>query len=117
MKIGNNIYKNRKKKNLSQKQLAEKIGVSEHMVADWESDIKVPDLENLKKLAILLEFSIDSILEIDEDKFSWLIIVGFIIGNALIIIFDNPTLGYVCGMIGLSVGYFLNIFYRNKTKK
>ena len=57
-------------------------------VSKWETGETIPDIDSLKKLAVLLEFSIDNALGIEiendnDDKIEWLIIGGFIIGNTL----------------------------------
>lgn len=45
----------RKNKNLSQEELAEKIGVSRQSIYAWESGKSVPDIENMSKLCQILE--------------------------------------------------------------
>ena len=75
----------------------------------------IDDFDSLKKLAVLLDFSIDNALGVEiendnDDKIEWLIIGGFIIGNTLGIAFDNYMLGYVFAMIGLGLGFVLKAF-------
>lgn len=105
------IYSKRKELGLSQEQLAEELNVARQTISKWETGETLPDLESLRKLAIILNFSIDQALgiEIDEedDKTEWLIIAGFLIGNALGFVFDNFILGYIFAMIGLGIGYIL----------
>ena len=45
----------RKNKNLSQEELAEKIGVSSQSIYAWEDGKSVPDIENMSKLCQILE--------------------------------------------------------------
>ena len=45
----------RKKKNLSQAELADLVGVKSYSVADWEQGRSEPSIENLNKLAVALE--------------------------------------------------------------
>lgn len=52
----------REKKGLSQKQLAQLLGVSQPTVSDWESGRKNPTLENLSKIADALGCSVDGLL-------------------------------------------------------
>ena len=59
IKIGKFIADCRKEKNLTQEELAEKIGVSRQVVTKWESDIGLPDIENLKAIATLFNISIE----------------------------------------------------------
>ena len=47
MSIGNNIYKLRTAKNLSQGDLADLLDVSRQSVSKWETDAAIPDLINL----------------------------------------------------------------------
>lgn len=49
----------RKEKKLTQKELAEQIGISQKSYSHWESGKNEPSLENLIKLADLLEVSLD----------------------------------------------------------
>ena len=49
----------RKEKKLTQKELAEQIGISQKSYSHWETGKNEPSLENLIKLADLLEVSID----------------------------------------------------------
>ena len=53
----------RHKKELSQKQIAEKMGVSPSCVTQWESGVRRPNVVMLKKLAKLLECTADDLLE------------------------------------------------------
>jgi len=49
----------RKEKKLTQKELAEQIGISQKSYSHWETGKNEASLENLIKLADLLEVSID----------------------------------------------------------
>lgn len=49
----------RKEKKLTQKELAEQIGISQKSYSHWETGKNEPSLENLIKLVDLLEVSID----------------------------------------------------------
>lgn len=61
-KIGRVIADARKKQGLTQKSLAEKLGVSDKAVSKWERGVCIPDVSCLRKLAILLDTDIESIL-------------------------------------------------------
>lgn len=61
MSIGNNIYKLRTSKNLSQGDLADLLDVSRQSVSKWETDAAVPDLDKLMKLCDVFEVSLDEI--------------------------------------------------------
>ena len=64
MTLGEKIKEARKQCGLSQEQLAEKMAVSRSAVAKWEANNGLPDVENLKTLATLLNVSIDYLLDI-----------------------------------------------------
>ena len=110
------ILEKRKQKNMTQEQLAEQLGVARQTVSKWELGETLPDVENLKKMAILFEFSIDEALglEVEKDDDSdiddWLMAGGFCIGIALGVYFDNMLLGFVCGMIGLGLSLIIKAF-------
>lgn len=67
MTFGEKLKDARKKSGLSQEELAERIGVSRAAIAKWETDKGLPDIENLKAIAGLLDVSIDYLLD-DENK-------------------------------------------------
>lgn len=67
MTLGEKISKARKTCSLSQEQLADKLCVSRSAVAKWETDKGIPDVENLKALAKLLNVSIDYLLDDGEN--------------------------------------------------
>lgn len=56
------IRQTREQQGLSQKRLAELLGVSQPTVSDWESGRKNPTLDNLTKIAELLGCSVDSLV-------------------------------------------------------
>ena len=66
MKLGEKIKEARKQCGLSQEQLAEKMTVSRSAVAKWEANNGLPDVENLKALAQLLNVSVDYLLDDGE---------------------------------------------------
>ena len=51
----------RRKKFLTQKQLAELLGVTDTLVSSWERGVYQPRLSNLKKLCEILDVSLDDI--------------------------------------------------------
>lgn len=61
-KIGKFIAKRRKEKQLTQKQLSEKLGVSTNAVSKWERGICLMDMSLLKPLSEILDVSINEIL-------------------------------------------------------
>lgn len=61
-KIGKFIAENRKAKGLKQKELAEKLGVSDKTVSRWENGNYMPDLSILKPLSEVLGISLNELL-------------------------------------------------------
>lgn len=61
-KIGKFISKCRKEKNMTQEQLAEKLGVSINAVSKWERGLCLMDMSLLKPLSSFLDVSINEIL-------------------------------------------------------
>lgn len=55
--IGKRIRKYRKERGLSQRQLADKIGVSNGRVSNWEQGLNRPDADILAKLCDVLNVS------------------------------------------------------------
>ena len=49
--IGNFIAKKRKEQNLTQEQLAEKLGVSRQAISKWEGGLSTPELDKLRALS------------------------------------------------------------------
>ena len=66
--IGKNLQKLRKRINLTQEALAEKVGVARQTVAKWETEVSTPDLEMSGKLAAVLEVSLDDLVNAPEDE-------------------------------------------------
>lgn len=62
MSVGLNIRTYRKEKKLTQKQLADKIGVSEITIRRYEKNINTPTVIILNKIAEALEVSRDELL-------------------------------------------------------
>ena len=61
-KIGKFIAKCRKDKNLTQEQLAEKLGVSYKSVSRWENGKNMPDYSILKELCNILDIDVNEFL-------------------------------------------------------
>lgn len=61
-KIGKFIAKKRKEKKLTQNELAEKLGVTDRSISNWENGKNMPDLSLFKPLCDILEISINELL-------------------------------------------------------
>lgn len=67
MKIGLKITELRKKKGMTQEQLAAALGVSAPAVSKWETDSSYPDITLLCPLARVLGTDVDSLLAFEEE--------------------------------------------------
>ena len=61
-KVGDFIRKKRKDKNLTQKELAKELGVSDNAISKWERGICCPDISLLKELSSILGVSVNELL-------------------------------------------------------
>ncbi len=59
MNLTTRILRSRKEKKLSQQALADLIGVSRSALAQWETEMSSPSLENLRKMAEILNISFE----------------------------------------------------------
>lgn len=62
MGFGENLQFLRKKKNITQEQLAEQLEVSRQSVSKWESDISYPEMEKLLQICDLFSCDLDTLL-------------------------------------------------------
>jgi len=67
IEIANRLVELRKKNNLSQEALAEKLGISRQAVSKWERAEASPDTDNLILLARLYGVSLDELLRTEEE--------------------------------------------------
>ena len=63
MNLGNNILTLRKKMQLSQEKLGEKVGVTRQTISNWELGQTIPDTYQLISLSKALNVSIDSLVD------------------------------------------------------
>ena len=63
-----NLLQLRKLHNLTQEDVAEKVGVSRQAVAKWESGETMPDLEKSRLLAETFGVSLDDLANFEPDK-------------------------------------------------
>lgn len=66
--IGKNIIDLRKKMGLTQAELAEKINYSDKAVSKWECGDAVPDIAVLKRLAEILNVTVDYLLHEEHEQ-------------------------------------------------
>lgn len=73
MKLPDNLKRIRKENNLSQEQLAEKLGVSRQAVSKWESGQSYPEMDKVLTICKLFNYNIDELMnenvkEVKENK-------------------------------------------------
>ena len=66
MSIGQNIKKYRKAKGLTQRELADLIGVSVQAISKWETDTGSPDISQVVPLASALDISTDALFDYEH---------------------------------------------------
>jgi putative transcriptional regulator len=66
MNFSKRLKELRKKANLTQVEVAEKLGISQPAYASWERGVKKPTQENLVKIAKLFNASIDTLVSNDK---------------------------------------------------
>lgn len=65
MKFCDKLARQRKNNNLSQEQLADRLGVSRQAVSKWESGQSYPDMEKIIQLCKILNCSLDELIDDD----------------------------------------------------
>ena len=63
MTLGQRLYQLRKDKNLSQEELADRLGVSRQSVSKWEGAQSVPDIEKILQISKLFGVTTDYLLK------------------------------------------------------
>ena len=67
MEIGTNLKNARCNANLTQEDIAEKIGVSRQTVSNWENNKSYPDIISVIRLSDIYGISLDTLLKEDEN--------------------------------------------------
>lgn len=100
-KVGKTIAYLRKRAGYTQKELADRIGISDKAVSKWERGLGLPEIAYLRKLSILLDTDTDSLLagNIAHHNTDWegiLILEKSVHGiSADTIIYDKPLLNFL----------------------
>ena len=68
MSMGSKLAQARRKHNLTQEQLAERLGVTRQAVSRWESDTAYPETDKIVRMSQLLDVSCDWLLRDVEDR-------------------------------------------------
>lgn len=107
IKIGKYIAENRKKKNMTQEQLAEKIGVTSKTISRWENGNYMPDISLLKPLSEELGISLNDLLsgeKVEKDKYQEKLeenIINTIDYSNKKIIKNNNSIGLLFVILGI----------------
>ena len=64
--FGEKIKELRKKRGLTQPELAKELGVSNGMISNWENDVNEPGLSHIKNIAIFFDVSADFIVGVNK---------------------------------------------------
>lgn len=125
IKIGNLISKKRKEKSMTQKELAEKLGLTDRAISKWERGLGCPDISYLEDLSKVLGISVVELLR-GEEKYETSSddviesirlssdITKYNIKNSISIV---TTTVIVIIIILLSVFNLTNLYYLNKKNK
>ena len=96
----------RKKKGLTQEDLASELNVSRQAITKWESGDGAPDIDNLKNIALFFHVSVDYLIDnkteqiIDlKNKFNLVEIFLFIFGICLGFVAKNFEFGFVMSLL------------------
>ena len=121
IKIGKFISELRKGKNLTQEQLAEKLGVTQKSVSRWETGKNMPDLSILQPLSVELGVTVSELLdgvksETNEKSADEAIhqIIDYSLNSKAKRIFNNKEINFITAVITtliimlLIIGAFVN---------
>ena len=67
--IGNKLREYRESRNMTQKEIAEALGVEAATVSKYESGLLEPKIDSLKKLAEIFDVTVDELLKDENEKF------------------------------------------------
>lgn len=115
----------RKKKGISQEELAKELHITRQSISKWETAAAYPDMEKMKMLSAFYGLTLDELMnqesmgdtlsqqekeEVEEDQEDLdenLIVGGFIIGTGLGVLTGNYLLGTAGGFIGIGLAYVI----------
>lgn len=67
MSLGNSLFNARKKRGLSQEEVADRLGVSRQTISKWETNETLPDIYQSKKLSVIYRLTLDELFDFDID--------------------------------------------------
>lgn len=96
----------RKRAGYTQKELADRLGISDKAVSKWERGLGLPDISSLRKLSVLLDTDTDSLLagDVIHHDSGW---HGVLLLDETDSGVDLRTMVYDKPMISFLLGYFL----------
>ena len=136
MNLSENLKKIRKDNNLSQEDLAEKLGVSRQSVSKWESGAAYPEMDKVLELCKLFNLNIDELLnqdikEVEQNRQSKSTINKYIdsflsyisksvnlfismkFKSKIKLIFEEFMIGLILTIMAILLGELLNAVYSN----
>lgn len=120
MTLGNKIVELRKKRNLTQEQLSEKLGITRQTLSNWEKGITNPDIIQAKNIASFFKITLDDLtdnkLEINCSKKN--ILCNLVNKNCnLDMLSDdyNEVFGRVCTILEAN-DEFVKFSFKDKSK-
>lgn len=90
MDFGKRMKEFRKRINLTQKEVAMKIGISEQAMSKWENGECLPDVYHLKLLARIFKVSVDCLLDTENEN-SEKIVETIKVGGAVFELIEKPA--------------------------
>ena len=109
-KFANTIYSIRRDRNLTQKDLADLIGVSDRTISKWENGTTVPDLCQIRNICKKLEISPSLPIKSEKKFKDNMSFIKMKLGKALNYLIHNIFLiGFIIAFILLLI-YFINNF-------
>ena len=117
-KIGTFIAKKRKEKNFTQQELAEKIGVTNRTILNWENGKNMPDYSLLIPLCENLEITIDELINGEttkQSKDTIELIIDYLDRNHKVNLKQKRILGKIFLIGGSLVSLFIMTFIRSNS--
>lgn len=118
-KIGSFIAKKRKEKNLTQQELAEKVGVTNRTIINWENGKNIPDYSLLIPLCEILEITIDELINGESTKQSKdtiELVIEYLDRNRKVNLKQKQNLGKLFLIGGSLVSLFIMTFIRSNSR-
>ena len=139
MKLGERLYNYRRKKGLSQEDVASKLNVTRQTVSKWETDQTLPDLDKIESICELFEISTDELLKGKKEEITTVInnenkkkkaivvstsiflyflgIIWIILAEELLNLNDGLTVSIFMLIYGLSTVNIVYYFMANNNEK